>query len=283
MDDYEGRVARLRDVLNSADGILIGGGSGLSAAAGLTYSGPRFTENFADFIEKYGVEDMYSASFYPFQTPEELWAHWARHIHVNRYAPGATPLYRSLLALVASKPHFVITTNVESQFEKAGFPPERIFEVQGNYAYFQCAAACHDTLYYNEARIVEMLAATVDCAVPSSLVPTCPVCGGPMDVNLRHDEHFVQDASWRASSERFGDFVERMKGASLVCFELGVGYNTPGIIRYPFEKIVYLNDKATLVRLNRGDVRGFAENERRTIAFDEDMREVVADAARGFA
>ncbi|HCM27797.1 MAG TPA: Sir2 silent information regulator family NAD-dependent deacetylase [Treponema sp.] len=280
MHRYEDRIERLRAVLSSAEGVLIGGGSGLSAAAGLTYSGPRFTENFADFIEKYGVEDMYSASFYPFRTPEELWAHWARHIHVNRYAPEATPLYRDILATVEAKPHFVITTNVESQFEKAGFLPERIFEVQGNYAYFQCAVACHDKRYYNESQIKEMLASTADCKVPSSLVPSCPVCGGPMDVNLRHNEYFVQDASWHESSARFGGFIEKIEGRALVCLELGVGFNTPGIIRYPFEKLVYRNDKATLVRLNRGDPRGFPENERRTIAFDEDMRTVIQDAAR---
>jgi NAD-dependent SIR2 family protein deacetylase len=283
MDRYENRIERFRAVLSAAEGVLIGGGSGLSAAAGLTYSGPRFTENFADFIEKYGVEDMYSASFYSFRTPEELWAHWARHIHVNRFAQAATPLYRDLLAIVKAKPHFVITTNVESQFEKAGFLPERIFEVQGNYAYFQCAAACHDKRYYNESRIKEMLASTVDCKVPSSLVPACPVCGGPMDVNLRHNEYFVQDASWHESSARYGGFIEKMARKPLVCLELGVGFNTPGIIRYPFEKLVYRNDKATLVRVNREDSRGFPENELRTIAFDEDMRTVIQDAARSWS
>lgn len=280
MDRYEDRIARFRSVLSAAEGILVGGGSGLSAAAGLTYSGPRFTENFADFIEKYGVEDMYSASFYPFRTPEELWAHWARHIHVNRYAPEATPLYRELRALVENKPHFVITTNVESQFEKAGFLSEGIFEVQGNYAFFQCAKACHEKRYYNESQVKEMLASTQDCKVPSSLVPTCPVCGGPMDVNLRHNEYFVQDASWRDASARFGEFLEKMEGKRLVCLELGVGFNTPGIIRYPFEKLVNRNGKATLVRLNREDAHGFPENERQTIAFDEDMRAVIQDAAR---
>ena len=277
MERYESRIEQFRAVLSSAEGILIGGGSGLSAAAGLTYSGPRFTENFADFIEKYGIEDMYSASFYPFGTPEELWAHWARHIHVNRFAQAATPLYQELLSVVDAKPYFVITTNVESQFEKAGFRPERIFEVQGNYAYLQCATACQDKRYYNEHQIEAMLASTVDCRIPSPLVPICPVCGGPMDVNLRHNEYFVQDASWHESSARFSEFIEQMEGKLFVCLELGVGYNTPGIIRYPFEKLVYRNDKATLVRLNRGDPRGLPENERRTIAFDEDMAMVIQD------
>ena len=280
MDHYECRIERFRAALSSAEGVLIGGGSGLSAAAGLSYSGSRFTENFADFIDKYGVEDMYSASFYPFKTPEELWAHWTRHIHVNRFAQAATSLYRDVLSLVESKPFFVITTNVESQFEKAGFPAGRIFEVQGNYAYLQCARACHDKRYYNEALVKEMLTSTVDCRIPTAMVPSCPVCGGPMDVNLRHNEYFVQDASWYKASARYGAFLEDLGGKPFVCLELGVGYNTPGIIRYPFEKLVNRNDKATLVRLNRGDPGGFPENERRTIAFDEDLRTVIQDAGR---
>lgn len=281
MIGYGERVEKVRTALASAEGIVIGGGSGLSAAAGLTYSGPRFTENFSDFIEKYGVGDMYSASFYPFQTPEELWAHWARHIHVNRFAQGPTDLYRTLLSCVRDKPYFVITTNVESQFEKAGFFPECIFEVQGNYAYLQCAKACHDKRYYNEARVKEMLVSTVDCRIPSSLVPTCPICGGPMDVNLRHNEYFVQDASWHDASARFSAFLEKLEGKPLLCLELGVGFNTPGIIRYPFEKIVYRNEKATLVRLNRDEARGLPENEKRTIVFDGNMARVIEDLGRG--
>ncbi len=280
MNGYKERLEKVRTALASSEGILIGGGSGLSAAAGLTYSGLRFTENFSDFIEKYGVEDMYSASFYPFKTPEELWAHWARHISVNRFAQGATALYKALLACFSDKPYFVITTNVESQFEKAGFPSERIFEVQGNYAYFQCAKACHQKRYYNETVIAEMLASTEDCRIPSLLVPTCPVCGGPMDVNLRHNEYFVQDASWYDASARFSAFIEALQRKPLLCLELGVGFNTPGIIRYPFEKIVYRNEKATLVRLNRDEPRGLPENEKRTIAFDEDMSIVIDDLKR---
>lgn len=277
MIDYEKRMQRVCAVLAMAEGVLIGGGAGLSSAAGLTYSGPRFTNNFADFIEKYGVKDMYSASFYRFQTPEELWAHWARHIDVNRFAQGPTELYKDLLSCVRDKPHFVITTNVESQFEKAGFAKECIFEVQGNYAYLQCAKACHEKRYYNEAVISEMLASTVDCRIPKSLVPVCPVCGGEMDVNLRHNEHFVQDSSWYDSRERFNAFLDKLEGKPIVCLELGVGFNTPGIIRYPFEKIIHQNKKATLVRLNRDDPQGLPENEKRTISFDEDMSIVIDD------
>lgn len=277
MDSYEERLERAASAVATADRVLIGAGAGLSAAAGLAYSGPRFTDNFADFIEKYGVEDMYSASFYPFKTPEELWAHWARHIHVNRFAEPPAELYRALLRLVERKDYFVITTNVESQFEKAGFPAERIFEVQGNYAYLQCAEACHDTLYYNEDIVERMLAATSDCRIPTSLVPVCPVCGGGMDVNLRHNERFVQDSAWRAAGRRFKAFANGRAGSRVVYLELGVGFNTPGIIRYPFERLVYGDEAAALVRLNRDDPRGFPETADRTVAFDEDMGAVIGD------
>lgn len=281
MDSFDVRLDRAREALSRAERIVVGGGAGLSAAAGLTYSGPRFEEHFSDFMQKYGIRDMYSASFYPFPTREEHWAQWVRHIHVNRYLPGPTPLYGAFLSLVGAKPFFVITTNVESQFEKAGFPAGRIFEIQGNYAYFQCAKGCHDTRYRNEAQVGAMLAATDDCMIPTALIPACPVCGGPMDVNLRHDEHFVQDASWHESASRYGAFLQELPGRPFACLELGVGYNTPGIIRYPFEQIVHRNRDATLIRINRDDPLGVPENEDRTITFSEDMNLVVRELLRG--
>lgn len=278
MEHYGQRVRSALAALEDAEYILIGGGSGLSAAAGLDYSGPRFTENFADFIEKYGLTDMYSASFYPFPTQEELWAHWARHIAVNRFDQGATELYQRLLELVdgMGKEYFVITTNVESQFEKAGFPRSRIFEVQGNYAYLQCAAGCHDRLYYDEEIVRRMLARTRDCRIPSELIPTCPVCGGPMDVNLRKDGNFVQDDAWYEAEGHYRAFLRRAAKGRLVLLELGVGFNTPGIIRYPFEQLTYQNPQATLIRVNRDYPQAMRENCARTIPFDEDMGDVVS-------
>lgn len=280
MNRYNERIEEARTAISQAEFLLIGAGAGLSAAAGLDYSGYRFTDNFADFIEKYGLEDMYSASFYPFQTPEEHWAHWARHINVNRFAQGPTRLYRSLLNLASQKKYFVITTNVESQFVKAGFPEECVFETQGNYAYFQCAKACHDTRYYNEETVRGMLEATNNCKIPSSLVPVCPICGGDMDVNLRHNEYFVEDAAWDESCHRYETFVEGILHTSVVFLELGVGFNTPGIIRYPFEQLVFQNANATLIRLNRDDPEGFAETANRTISFREDMNLVIGDLLR---
>lgn len=281
MDRYEERLKAARLALSRADCIIIGAGAGLSSAAGLDYSGPRFTENFADFIEKYGLTDMYSASFYPFDTPEELWAHWARHIEVNRFAQPATSLYCELFELVKSREYFIITTNVESQFMKAGFPEDRIFEVQGNYAFLQCAKACHDRLYYNEELVAKMIAATTDCRIPRDLVPVCPVCGGDMDVNLRHNDYFVQDADWYAASKRYEEFMAKAQKSRFVMLEFGVGFNTPGIIRYPFENLAYRHKNARLIRLNRDAPHGFAETLPKTISFDEEMGKVIGDFRQG--
>ncbi|MHB8072490.1 Sir2 silent information regulator family NAD-dependent deacetylase [Desulfosporosinus fructosivorans] len=275
MYDYEQRLNAAKEVILDADYILIGGGSGLSAAAGLTYSGKRFTDNFADFIEKYGLEDMYAASFYPFKTDEELWAHWARHIDVNRFSQPATQLYRDLLVLVQDKQYFVLTTNVESQFAKAGFPQEKIFATQGDYAYLQCAKGCHDKLCYNEDLVKQMLRETHNCQIPTTLVPKCPVCGEAMDVNLRHNEFFVQDEAWYEAAKHYETFLKKSTGKRIVYLELGVGFNTPTIIRFPFEQMTYQNPKATLVRINKDYPKGAKENVTRTVAFDEDMAKIT--------
>lgn len=275
MEYLEKRIKQAKEVIEKSEYILIGGGAGLSAAAGLTYSGKRFTDHFSDFMEKYGFKDMYSGTFYPFETKEELWAHWARHIDVNRYLMPATRLYQEILELVSSKKYFVISTNVESQFTKAGFTEEKVFEVQGDYSYFQCAKGCHDKLYYNEELVKRMVIQTKDCRIPSDLVPRCPVCGGEMDVNLRHNAFFVQDAEWYKADQRYGKFLDESEDKSIVYLEFGVGFNTPGIIRYPFEQMTYNNPNATLIRFNKEYPLGSTEIANRTISFDEDIMQIV--------
>lgn len=272
---YAERLALAKEALARAEHIVIGGGAGLSAAAGLDYGAERFAALFADFKQKYHIADLYSAMFYPFRTEEELWAHHARHILVNRYVPVAASLYRKLAELVVQRDHFVITTNVDSQFQKAGFAPERIFEVQGNYAYLQCAKACHDTLYHNETLIRKMVAETVDCRVPRELVPRCPVCGGAMDIHIRTNDRFVQNDKWEESARRYEEFLARAAEGAVVYLELGLGFNTPGIIRYPFERMTERNASACLLRLNRYHPESFAETARQTISFNEDMGEVI--------
>ncbi|SER93616.1 NAD-dependent protein deacetylase, SIR2 family [Gracilibacillus ureilyticus] len=274
-NDYQVRLNQMMKRLEEAEYILVGGGAGLSAAAGLDYTGERFTNNFSSFIDKYGFTDLYSSSFYPFETQEERWAYWAKHISVNLYEIDATKLYEDLYQLVKDKKYFVITTNVESQFTKAGIPSDKVFEIQGNYGYLQCERGCHQKLYYNELVIKEMLEKTKDCRIPSSLVPKCPKCNGEMDVNLRHNEFFVQDDKWNQSDELYREFLQEAVDKKIVYLELGVGFNTPGIIRYPFEKLTYHNKKATLIRFNKNDHQGFQENKKKTITFTEDIQDTI--------
>ena len=269
------RIRLAWERLAGADRVIIGGGAGLSAAAGLTYSGERFTQNFADFIRKYGMTDMYSAGFYPFRTQEEKWAYWSRHIVCNRWDPPALPLYRALQAFAAGRDCFVVTTNVDAQFEKAGFAPERVFAVQGDYGKLQCARGCHDALYDDEALVREMAAAQKDCRIPSSLVPKCPVCGGEMEVNIRKDAFFVQDPAWYGAAARCDDFFGRAAKGKTVLLELGVGFNTPTIIRFPFEHMAYRCPGATLIRLNMSEPEGAPENAEKTLSFPEDMAGIL--------
>lgn len=275
-ESYAARVAILREALDEAEYVVIGAGAGLSAAAGLEYSGPRFTEHFADFIARYGFTDLYTSSFHPFETEEERWAYWARHVQQNRYDQEATELYKMLLKAVGQKEWFVITTNVDGQFEKAGFDRERIFAVQGDYAYLQCAKGCHDTLYYNESLVREMTSHTVDCRIPASLVPRCPVCGGPMEVNLRKDPYFVQDEHWYESCERYEAFMQKAFRHKILLLELGVGYNTPTIIRFPFERMASKADNVTLARINRDHAEKQA-HVNSFIPFPEEMNKIVLD------
>jgi NAD-dependent SIR2 family protein deacetylase len=276
MKNYLERIKRASDAIKEADYILIGAGAGLSDAAGIKYSGMRFTDRFSDFIEKYGFTDLYTSSFYPFETKEEKWAYWARHISLNRFETPATELYKNLFKLVQKKNYFVLTTNVEHQFWKAGFADEKIFATQGDYGHFQCAVGCHEKLYDNEKLVDDMLKQIQDCKIPSELVPKCPVCGGEMDVNLRKDTCFVQDAAWYHASDNYNSYIKAIEGRKVVFLELGVGFNTPGIIRFPFEQMTYQNPNATLVRLNKDYLDGLDKNEDKTISFDEDMMEIIS-------
>ena len=276
-EGYKERLERAERAIHDAEKLIIGAGAGLSAAAGIEYNGKRFTENFKPFIEKYGMKDLYTSSFYPFRTQEEKWAYWAKHISLNLFETPVKELYLSLMNLVASKDYFVVTTNVEGQFRKAGVEESRFFEVQGNYGYLQCARACHDELYYNKQIVERMLSETSDCRIPSSLVPKCPACRGEMEVNLRKDILFVQDSKWYISESNYRNIISGTEGKSTVFLELGVGYNTPGIIRFPFEAMVHRNPNAILLRLNRDHLDGRPENYGSTISFNEDMTTVFND------
>lgn len=266
------KAARVRQLIQGADAVVIGAGAGLSTAAGIEYSGLRFTENFKDFIDRYGMTDMYTAGFYPFQTEEEKWAYWSRHIRMNRYDAPAGKVYEQLLELVKEKPYFVITTNVDAQFYKAGFDLFRIWAVQGDYGKLQCARGCHDTLYDNHDLIQEMCERQQNCRVPSDLVPRCPRCGERMEVNIRKDMYFVQNQRWYDERERYQEFLESVKLRKVVFLELGVGYNTPTIIRYPFEQMTANWPEAMLVRIGRSRAAIPAKLKDKSVSIDDGIQ-----------
>ena len=244
------QIDRLKQVLGTADAVLIGAGAGLSASAGLTYSGERFERYFSDFHQRYGITDMYSGGFYPYDTLEKYWAWWSRHIFYNRYADAPVPVYQVLLSLVKNKDYFVLTTNVDHQFQKAGFDKQRLFYTQGDYGLWQCSKACHNKTYDNESSVRRMVEQQQDMKIPSELIPHCPVCGAPMIMNLRCDDTFVQDEGWYAAAERYSDFVKQHRSGKILYLELGVGNNTPAIIKYPFWRMTLQNPNAIYASIN---------------------------------
>lgn len=275
MEEFNKRIEEVREKIKEADAIIIGAGSGLSTAAGLEYSGKSFEENYSDFIAKYGFKDLYSASFYDFETQEEKWAFFARMIKLNRYNEKPLDLYVKLLNLVKDKDYFVLSTNVDGQFYNAGFDSSKVFETQGDYGYLQCEKACHNTLYDNREIVNKWIENTNDCKIPSSLVMKCPKCGENMDMNLRKDDNFVQDSNWYTQNDRYSDFLDKYMGKKVVMIEIGVGFNTPGIIRIPFERIVMDEDNYTLVRINKEYPQSFYDLGDKIISFKEDTNMVI--------
>ena len=255
--------------------MLVGAGAGLSTAAGLTYSGARFREHFSDFIGRYGFTDMYSGGFFPLPTEEERWAYWSRYIKINRYDPVPTPLYERLLELLAEKYLFVLTTNVDHCFQRAGFPKERLFYTQGDYGLWQCSVPCHARTYDNEAAVRRMVAEQRDMRVPTELVPRCPVCGAPTTMNLRADDTFVEDEGWHAAAARYQDFVRHHQGSRLLLLEIGVGGNTPAIIKFPFRRMAAENPHATYACVNLGETCAPAEIAERSVLLDRGAAEVI--------
>lgn len=266
---------RLKTLIDEADSVIIGAGAGLSTAAGLEYDGERFRRYFFDFGKKYGFSDMYSGGFYPYETPEEYWAYWSRYIYINRYEDAPNSLYRRLFELVKDKDYFVITTNVDHQFQKAGFDKKRLFYTQGDYGLFQCSEPCRSETFDNEAVIREMCARQKDLKIPTELVPKCPYCGKPLTMNLRCDDKFVQDGGWYNACERYENFLRTRNGQSALFLELGVGYNTPAIIKYPFWQAVMKNPNAFYVCVNENEAFCPAEIENRAWCVKSDIGMVI--------
>ncbi len=271
------KTERLKELLWQADAVLAGAGAGLSTSAGFTYSGERFRMYFSDFEKKYGFHDMYSGGFYPYASLEEYWAYWSRYIYVNRYMDAPKPVYETLLELIKEKDYFVLTTNVDHCFQKSGFEKKRLFYTQGDYGLFQCSEPCCQETWENEEIIDRMVREQSDMRVPAGLVPHCPHCGRPMTMNLRADDSFVQDEGWYRAAERYQDFMRRHAHGRILYLELGVGYNTPGIIKYPFWQETYRNPEAFYVCLNLGDAAAPGEIAERSLCIDGDIGEILEE------
>ena len=276
MPDYSVQIKNLQTALSEVDTVVIGAGAGLSTSAGFVYSGERFEKYFSDFAEKYGIKDMYSGGFYPFATPEEHWAYWSRYIYINRYMDAPKPVYDDLLKLVADKDYFVITTNVDHCFQKAGFDKKRLFYTQGDYGLFQCSEPCCQETFDNEAVIREMVKRQENMKIPTELLPTCPHCGKPTTMNLRSDNKFVEDEGWHRAAERYENFLRTRNGQRILFLELGVGYNTPVIIKYPFWQMTAKNPNATYVCINQGQAVCPEEIEQQSICIDADIGDTLS-------
>ena len=288
----EERIARLKKEIDTADAIVIGAGAGLSTSAGLTYSGERFERYFFDFAQKFGIRDMYSGGFYPFPDDETRWAWWARHIYFNRYIDAPKPVYRELLELVVDKDYFVITTNVDHQFQRAGFDKKRLFYTQGNYGLFQSVDLSNQKTYDNEEWVKAAMEAQcfvkdvdgiyqmpenggISMRIPTALIPKCPDDGSDVTMNLRADDSFVEDDGWHRASAAYSDFLRRHENLHVLYLELGVGANTPVIIKYPFWQMTFANDKAVYACINYGEAFCPVEIEGRSICIDGDIGEII--------
>lgn len=274
--NYSEQIEGLKDKLETSDTIVIGAGAGLSTSAGFTYSGERFRQYFADFEEKYGFHDMYSGGFYPYSTLEEHWAFWSRNITVNRYMDAPKPVYQNLFETVKDKDYFVITTNVDHCFQKAGFDKKRLFYTQGDYGLFQCSEPCCNETFDNEEAVSQMMEQQKDMRIPSALLPICPHCGKPLSMNLRADDTFVEDAGWHLAAERYHNFLRTRKSGKVLFLELGVGYNTPGIIKYPFWQMTAENRQTTYACINYGEAVCPEEIKSQSICVDGDIGDVLS-------
>ena len=273
--DYLKQVQALKDEIENAYAIVIGAGAGMSTSAGMIYDGERFHKYFQDFINQYGFEDMYSGGFYPFDTLEEYWAYWSRYIYINRYMDAPKPVYENLLRLVEDKDYFVLTTNVDHCFQKAGFDKHRLFYTQGDYGLWQCSVPCHQKTYDNKEIVLRMVEEQKDGRVPTELIPHCPVCGRPMTMNLRADSTFVEDEGWHIASERYTEFLCRHKNGKVLFLEFGTGINTPGIIKFSFWRMVYDWPDALYACINLKEAYAPEEIRKKSICIWADIGEVL--------
>lgn len=280
---YEEQIMQAADMIQKADYVLMGAGAGLSTAAGAVYGGTWFEKNFKEFKEKYGngpyMQDMYSAGFHPYPDEESFWGYWSKQAILGEIDLDVTPLYKDILKLLKDKRTFCLSTNADGQFQKAGYKEEQIFCTQGDYFHIQCQKACHQRTYNAVKLFKQMDQARKNCQIPTYMVPKCPICGGPMTMNLRCDQYFVQDEAWYQAEKRFGDFLnEALKSQkNLLLLELGVGFNTPTIIRFPFEKLVKENKQVNLIRLNLNEAVIPESIEQQAVGINKDIKQTIKD------
>lgn len=278
--EYLAKLRQVVEYFEQADAVLIGAGAGLSTAAGYVYSGKRFYENFHDFIDKYGFTDMYSGGFYKFSSLAEYWAYWSRYIFINRYNYIKNTCYDTLLELIKDKNYFILTTNVDHKFQQTGFYKQRLFYTQGDYGLIQCSKPCHNKTYDNKDIILNMVNQQTNMKVPDELIPYCPLCSSPLLPNLRADNTFVEDDGWHKAEKRFLSFLEKNIKSKILYLELGVGYNTPSIIKYSFWRKVAENKNSIYVMVNLNDYYYPEEIEKRTLCFNMDINRVLNDIAQ---
>lgn len=280
---YEEQIMQAADMIQKADYVLMGAGAGLSTAAGAVYGGTWFEKNFKEFKEKYGngpyMQDMYSAGFHPYPDEESFWGYWSKQAILGGIDLDVTPLYKDILKLLKDKRIFCLSTNADGQFQKAGYKEEQIFCTQGDYFHIQCQKACHQRTYNAVKLFKQMDQARKNCQIPTYMVPKCPICGGPMTMNLRCDQYFIQDEAWYQAEKRFGDFLnEALKSQkNLLLLELGVGFNTPTIIRFPFEKLVKENKQVNLIRLNLNEAVIPESIEQQAVGINKDIKQTIKD------
>ncbi len=278
--NYLSGQSKLAEAIDKAEYVVIGAGAGLSTAAGFSYSGERFREYFSDFEEKYGFHDMYSGGFYPFDSPEEMWAYWSRFICINRYADSENGVYKMLFSLVKDKNYFVITTNVDHQFQRTGFDKNRLFYTQGDYGLFQCSVPCCAKTWDNEDIIKSMLKLQKNMKIPTEAIPHCPNCGEPLTMNLRSDDKFVEDEGWHKAARNYENFLKKSNNGRVLFFELGVGYNTPAIIKYPFWKMTLQNKDAVYACINLGETYAPDEIADRSICINGDIYYILEELCK---
>lgn len=268
-------IQKLKEEIENSEYILIGAGAGLSTSAGFLYDGKRFEDNFKDYIKKYGFTDMYSAGFYNFPTLEEYWAYFSLYVYINRYDIEENKTYLNLCNIVKNKNYFVITTNVDGRFADSKFDKDKIFAVQGDFSLFQCSKPCMQETFYNEKYIREMIKYKKEMKIPTELIPKCPYCGRNMSINLRADSTFVQDKNWDKQKSKYENFSKNSDNSKILFLELGVGFNTPSIIKYNFWRMTLNNKKSVYASINLGECYSASDIEERSICIDADISEVL--------